>query len=123
MTLIESARVALSISEAEYVEASLYGQEIVYIRAILRDFGLSQLQSQPTVVYEDNLACIAMSIKPVRRKYSLHIDIRKHYLRESCLSGMVKLIPLRTHHMVADAKSLPTPGLARHRSVMGHSTF
>jgi hypothetical protein len=116
--------VALSTSEAEYMAASLCGQEIVYIRAILRDFGLSQ--SQPTLVYEDNLACIAMSINPVCRKYSRHIDIRKHYLRELCLSGVVKLIPFRTHHMVADAltKSLPAPGLARHRSaMMGHSTF
>ena len=105
------------------MEASLSGQEIIYICAILSDFGFTQ--SQPTLVYEDNLACIAMSINPVRRKYSRHIDIREHYLRELCLSGIVKLIPLRTHHMVADAltKSLPAPGLARHRSVMGHSTF
>jgi hypothetical protein len=35
--------------------ASLCGQEIAYIRAILRDFRLSQ--SQPTLVYDDNLAC------------------------------------------------------------------
>jgi hypothetical protein len=91
---------SLSTSEAEYMAASLCGQKIVYIRAILRDFGLSQ--SQPTLVYEDNLACIAMSINPVRRKYSRHIDIRKHYLRELCLSGIVKLIHC-THHMVADA--------------------
>jgi hypothetical protein len=31
----------------------------------------------------------------VRYKYSCHIDIRKHYLRELCLSGIVKLIPDR----------------------------
>ena len=69
-------------------------------------------------MYEDNLARIDMSINPVCR------NIRKHYLRELSLSGIVKLIPSRTHHMVADAqtKSLPAPGLARHRSVMmGHS--
>ena len=116
--------VALSTSQAEYMAASLCGQEIAYFCAILQDFGLSQ--SQPTLVYENNLACIAMSINPVRRKYSRHIDIRKHYLRELCMSGIVNLIPLRTYHMVADAltKSLPAPGLARHRSVMmGHSTF
>jgi hypothetical protein len=63
---------------------------------------------------------MAKSIHPVRRKYSRHIDIRKHYLGDLCLSGVVKPIPLRTHHMVADAltKSLPAPGLARHRSFM-----
>ena len=101
--------------------ASLCGQEMVYIRAILRDFGASQ--SQPTLVYEDHLACrlhralIATSTNPVRRKYSRHIDIPRHHIRELSLSGLVKLIPLRAHHMVEDAliKSLPAPGLARHR--------
>ena len=48
--------VALSTSEAEYMAASLCGQEVVYIRAILRDFGVTQ--TQPTLIYEDNLACI-----------------------------------------------------------------
>ena len=116
--------VALSTSEAEYMAASLCGQEVVYIRAILRDFGV--VQTQPTLVYEDNLACIAMSVNPVRRKYSRHIDIRRHYVRELCLGNLVKLVPLRTNLMVADAltKSLPAPGLERHRSVMmGHSDF
>ena len=86
--------VALSTSEAEYM-TSLCGQEIAYncpqetvhivykkfifftqrlspiscpqrLRAILRDLGVPQ--SEPTLVYEDNLACIAVSINPVRRK-------------------------------------------------------
>ncbi len=67
-----------------------------------------------------------MSVNPVRRKHSRHIDIRRHYIRELCLGNLVKLVPLRTNLMVADAltKSLPAPGLQRHRSVMmGHSDF
>ena len=79
--------VALSTSEAEYMAASLCGQEVVYIRAILRDFGVQQ--NQPTLVYEDNLACIAMSVNPVRRKHSRHIDIRRHYIRELCLGRLL----------------------------------
>ncbi len=71
-------------------------------------------------------AWITMSIKTGRHQYSSHIDIRWHYIRELCLSGVVKLIALRTHHMVADTltKILAAPGLTRHGSVlMGHSTF
>jgi hypothetical protein len=76
MTGFPSARfIALSTSETDDMAANLCGQEIVYIRVILREFGLSQ--SQPTLVYEDNLACIATSINAVRRKYSHRIDIRK----------------------------------------------
>ena len=61
-----------------------------------------------------------MSENPVRRKFSRHIDIRRYFVRELVLAGMVKLIPLRTHKMVADAltKSLPAPAFIAHREVM-----
>ena len=114
----------LSASEVEYMEASLCGQEIVYIRVILRDFGVSQ--SQLTLVYQDNLACITMSINPVRCKYSRHIDTGRHYIPELGLSGVVnhevKLIPLHTHHMLDDVmtRSLPEPGLATRRGHVTH---
>jgi hypothetical protein len=116
--------VDLSTSETEYMAVNLCGQEVVYIRVILRDFGVQQTQS--TLIYEDNLACIAMSVNPVSRKHSRHIDIRRHYIRELCLGNLVKLVPLRTNLMVADAltKDLPAPGLQSHRSVMmGRSDF
>ena len=71
-----------------------------------------------------------MSINPVRRKYSRHIDIRRHYVRELALAGLIKLIPLGTYDMVADdlTKSLPVPALMRHRCynrkvMMGHQPF
>jgi hypothetical protein len=66
-------------------------------------------QSEATVIHEDHLACIGMSVKRVRRKYSRHIDFRRHYMREVCLSGSVKLVPLRTHHMVPDALTTSLP--------------
>ena len=33
-------------------------------------------------IYEDNLACVAMSENPVRRKYSRHFDIRRYFVRD-----------------------------------------
>ncbi len=112
------------IPKLKYMAVSLCDQEVVYIRTILRDFGVQQ--NQPTLVYEDNLACIAISINPVLRKHSRHIDIRHHYIRELCLGNLVKLVSLRTNLMVTDSltKNLPAPGLERHRSVMmDHSDF
>ena len=44
-----------------------------------------------------------MSDNPVRRKFSRHIDICKYFVRELLLNGFLKLVPLRTHKMVADA--------------------
>jgi hypothetical protein len=58
--------VSLSTSEAEFVAASQCAQEVLYLREVPRDF--HQTQQSHTLVYEDNLACIAMSEKAVRRK-------------------------------------------------------
>jgi len=109
--------VSLSTSEAEYVAASQCEQEVVYLRWILRDFGFTPIG--PTRVYEDNLACVATSEKPVRRKYSRHIDIRRYFVRD-LVQNVLKLVPLRTSLMVADAltKSLPAPAHAKHCDVM-----
>jgi len=99
--------VSLSTSEAEFVAASQAGQEALYLRETLKDFGYQQ--NTATEIYEDNLACLAVSENPVRRKFSRHIDIRCYFMRELVKAGFVKLIPLRTRKMVADAltKSLP----------------
>ena len=116
--------VSLSTSEAEYVAASQCGQEVLYLREILRDFGYAQ--EGPTNVYEDNLACVAMSENPVRRKFSRHIDIRYYFVRDLVAQKVIKLIPLRTHKMVADqlTKSLPAPAHVKHRDVMiGRAPF
>jgi len=64
-----------------------------------------------------------MSDNPVRRKFSRHIDICKYFVRELLLNGFLKLVPLRTHKMVADTltKSLPSPAFVGQRQIMtGH---
>jgi hypothetical protein len=91
---------------------------------ILRDFGFAQ--TAPTQIYKDNLACIAMSENPVRRKFSRHIDIRGFFVRDMVSAGVLKLVPLHNHLMVADAltKSLPPPAHIKHREIMlGHVPF
>ena len=116
--------VALFTSETEYMAVSEVDKEILYLRALLHDVGHEQLA--PTDIYEDNLACIVMSTNPVHRKSSRHIDIRVHFCRELYTAGVMRLIQLRTHLMVADAltKSLPGPALTKHREVMlGHVPF
>ena len=82
--------VSLSTSEAEYVAASQCGQDVLYLREMLSDFAVPQ--SAPTAIYEDNMACIAMSESPVRRKYSSYIDIRRYFVRELVHAGVLKLI-------------------------------
>jgi hypothetical protein len=79
--------------------ASEVGKEIIYLRAILRDVGYAH--HAPTNIYEDNLACIAMSTNPVSRKSSRHIEIRDHFaasfmllvLCDSFLFGLTSWLP------------------------------
>jgi len=116
--------VSLSTSEAEFVAASLAGQEAIYLRETLSNFGFSQTKA--TILSEDNLTCAVMSENPVRRKFSRHIDIRKYCVHELVMNGFLKLVPLRTHKMVADAltKILPSPAFVGHRQIMtGHTSF
>ena len=115
---------SLSTSEAELVAASQCAQEVLYLRKILCDF--HETQQSPTLVYEDNLACIAMSENAVRRKYSRHIDIRRYFVGELVADGVLNLVSLRAHLMMADAltKAVPTPTHAKHRAMMmGHAPF
>jgi len=116
--------VSLSTSKAEFVAASQAGQEALYVRETPKDFGYKQ--NNATEIYQDNLACVAMSENPVQRKFSHHIDICRYFVRELVKAGFVKLIPLRTHKMVADVltKSLPLPAFIGHRRVMmGQTPF
>jgi len=67
-----------------------------------------------------------MSENPVRCKFSRHINIRCYFVRELVKAEFEKLIPLRTHKMVADAltKSLPSPALIDHcRVIMDQTSF
>ena len=115
---------SLLTSEAEFVAASQAAQKVVYLRETFKDFGYEQHAA--TEIYEDYLACIAMSENMVRRKFSWHIDIRRYFIRELVKAGIVKLIPLRTHKLFTDAltKSLPSPASIAHRKVMlGHVLF
>ncbi len=88
---------------------------------ILQDFGFTP--KGPTNLYEDNLACVVLSINPVRRKYSRHIDIHRHCVRELALVDPIKFFPLGTRDIVTDVltKIFPAPALIRHSEVMmGH---
>ncbi len=79
--------VTLSSSEAEYVEGSPTGQEVVYLRAFLRGFvftqrGLSEIS-------EDNVSCIMLSENPTNRDRSRHVDVKVHFLRNLVRDGHV----------------------------------
>ena len=107
--------VTLSSAEAEYVAASMCGQEVVYLRAMLRGFGYEQVAA--TLVWEDNAACIQIANNPVNRKFTRHIDVQRYFVRDLVWDGALTLVKCAGTHNVADAltKSLPGPSWLLHR--------
>jgi hypothetical protein len=75
-------------------------------------------QTQPTLVYEDNTACIEWGNNVIGgREHAKHIDIRKHFAHEVIQNGHMKLIRVSTTSQLAhlnQAAALPAiPGVRR----------
>ena len=94
------------------------GQEVIYLRNLLRDLGYEQKKPKP--IFEDNAACIAMSENPANAERSRHIDTRKWFLREMVRDKVLKLKKVAGQNKVADAltKSLPAPSFLKHRTYL-----
>jgi hypothetical protein len=96
------------------VAASMCGQEVVYLRAMLQGFGAAQ--DGPTCIWEDNTACIQILENPVNLKFTRHIDVQRYFCRDLVRDGVLKLVKCAGTHNVADAltKSLPAPTFNKH---------
>ena len=82
-------------------------------RRTLEEFGYEQ--ESPTVLYEDNTACIYASdkSKPMNAR-SRHIDRRVYKLRDLTEDKIIKLVKISTGEQMADCltKALPAPAVA-----------
>ena len=98
--------------------ASAAAQENIYLRCLLAGFNCAQ--TEPTLVWEDNAACILMSENPVNRERSRHVDVKFHFLRERVQLDEIKLLKCLGTQNVADAltKSLPRPSFVQHREYL-----
>ena len=81
--------VALNLTEAEYMVASQVVCEAIWMRKILVCLFGSHLD--PIVIHCDNQSCIKLSINPVFRDISQHIDIQYHHIRV-CVQENIMLL-------------------------------
>ena len=70
--------VTLSSSETEFVTVNQAGQEVVYLRELVK--GFCRPQTKPTEILEDNAACILISKNLTNRDRSRQFDVKVHYL-------------------------------------------
>jgi hypothetical protein len=116
--------VTMSTCESEYVAASKCVNGVKALNKLLTWFRLKS--PNPTVVHEDNSACIAVAANPVHKSRTRHIAIRYHNVRDACLEKTVFLQQVWTGHQVADifTKALSKVDFVRFRGpLMGYQTF
>jgi hypothetical protein len=97
--------VALSTAEAEYVSLSSAAQEVVWLRGLLNELGLTQ--QTPTIIYEDNQSAIAIAQNPVHHAKTKHIDIKYHHVRQTIADQTITLQYCPSNKMVADMLTKP----------------
>jgi hypothetical protein len=112
------ACVCLSTAEAEYIGATEATKETMWLRFLLADIGLKQLQ--PTTLFEDNAACLRMAANKLVSARNKHLELKMHYVRERVSAGDVRLEYISTHLQRADilTKNLPRPAFERFRELL-----
>ena len=109
--------VSVSSSEAEFYAALLASLDVLFYHRLLADLGFEQ--TSPTIMWEDNAACIYMSQKEGILNRAKHIDLHVHRIRELVRDRVVVLTKVATLDQVADAftKSLNPQLFCKHRSM------
>jgi hypothetical protein len=98
--------VSISSFESEWYSASIAGCEVVVMQRMLEEIG--RAQSEPTVLFEDNSACILSSRtdQPMQPR-SKHIDVRIFKLKEFVKDKELVLQKVGSIDNVADCLTKP----------------
>ena len=82
--------VTLSTCETKYVTATLSVCHAIWLRNLLKELGLPQVE--PTKIYVDNKSAIALFKNPVFHDRSKHIDTHYHCIRECIIRKNVQVV-------------------------------
>ena len=104
----------MSIAEAEYIALTAAIQEAIFLRQLLDSMEVMQLE--PTMIFEDNQACIALSKKSLVNARYKHIDIKYHFNREKVESGEVVPRYCPSAEIIANVMTKPLPA-PQHRAL------
>jgi len=108
-----------STTEAEYVAASEATKEIVWLRKILEDLQVKQVQSTPLMI--DNTSAIKLAKNPKFHDRTKHINTKYHLIRHHVEAKTIHLRHCSTNEQIADifTKALGREKLERFRTMLG----
>ncbi|CAL1409757.1 unnamed protein product [Linum trigynum] len=93
-------KVSKSSTEAEYRAMSDVSSELIWLRRLLGDFGVSC--SLPMELFVDNTSAIQIATNPVLHEHTKHIELHVHYIRDLVRGGTINLHYIRTEDQIAD---------------------
>ena len=96
----ETAGIALSPCEAEYLALGRCAKDVVFFRQFASDIGFPQ--PLPTIILEDNQPAINLTTANQVTRKSRHIALKSHYVRWLYLTKQIVPQHISTHDMIAD---------------------
>ena len=107
-------RKALSTAEAEYRAATICTKDVMWLRNLLSEIG--RKEKRPTVLYEDNKACIKMIENPVISGRNKYVELDCHFVRDHHVLNNIRVKKISTQNQRADllTKNLARPSFDRH---------
>jgi hypothetical protein len=111
--------VALSSTEAEFIEIADTTKEALWWRKLLAEVDPISVK-QPTIIREDNESSIALSKNHLHNDRSKHIDVRCYFIRDCIAKGQIKVEYISTKLQLADmlTKSLSNELLKKFCRIM-----
>ena len=94
----------MSTAEAEYVAAGSCCAQLLWMKQMLKDYGLNQ---DEMTLFCDNTSAINISKNPVQHSRTKHIDIRHHFIRELVEDKLINLEYIQTERQLADILTKP----------------
>ena len=92
--------VTMSTTESEYVALAATVQEVLYLRAVLKELGFTQTDA--TAIGEDNQATIKIAKNPEHHGRCKHMDLRFFFVQERVKAQDISVYYVPSEQMLAD---------------------
>lgn len=99
--------VSRSSAEAEYRAIASTTCELIWLKQLLRDFGIHH--SHAALLFCDNDSAIKIANNPTFHERTKHIEIDLHFVRDKVVDKTIRLMPIRTQFQLVDLFTKPLP--------------
>ncbi|KAK6130063.1 hypothetical protein DH2020_036190 [Rehmannia glutinosa] len=97
--------VARSSTESEYRALALATTEVIWIRALFVELGITL--AQPSVLWTDNIGAITLASNPVYHARTKHIEIDVHFIRDQVRNREIDVRHVPSEEQLADILTKP----------------